>query len=51
MSRIIEFSFSNVSIGDIKDEEMIKRDYRKALQITALSIFSSVIVTAILFLL
>ena len=37
--------------GNIMNEEMRKRDFRKAMQITVLSILSSLIVTVLLFLL
>ncbi len=37
--------------GKVSNKEMRKRDFRKALQITGLSIISAVIVTAIVYLL
>jgi len=43
--------YMDLSIGDIKDEEMTKQDFRKAIMITTLSVVSSLIITIVLYLL
>ena len=45
----LEGMTSKFYTGNIINEEMKKRDFRKAIQITALSIISSVIITVLLF--
>lgn len=37
-------------MGDIRNEEMIKRDFRKAMQISVMSIISSLVVTVLAYL-
>ena len=40
---------SKMFTGKVRNEEMRKRDFRKALQITGLSVVSAIIVTVIAF--
>ena len=50
----IGLDFSEITqfdIGDIEDQEMISKDFRKATFITLLSIISASVLTAIIFLL
>ncbi len=46
----LEAMTTKMFTGKVRSEEMRKRDFRKALQITGLSFISSIIVTLIAFL-
>ena len=46
----LEAMTNKMFTGKVRNEEMRKRDLRKALQITGLSVISSIIVTVIAFL-
>jgi histone acetyltransferase (RNA polymerase elongator complex component) len=46
----LEAKTTKMFTGKVRNEEMRKRDFRKALQITGLSVISSLIVAVIAFL-
>ena len=40
----------NIKVSEVKDEEWIKQDFRKALQILGLSFISTIILTGLIYL-